>query len=195
MKKLLKATLYIFCGLMVFANVAGCAGTQQVPPVQPVAEAVIETMPEISEKAVKDVAGPVTLASTAVGTGTFCENTDCGVSHKIDSSNWQWKYRNTTGLGYGFFYEVMDKTQKGKGFKVKTGAIVKDEKGNHWVIYLDCERYLDDEVACSEWLLSRGYGLDSDGAEDGGPSGNHLTTRRGAIYRIPNDLYTVAAVG
>ena len=105
---------------------------------------------------------------------TFTENLKCGKS--FSSDGW--------ASGYTFAYEVLDKTSKGKGYKVKTLANV-----NGRMIHLDCERDLPSRDAALAWLLDSGYGIGSDGSETGGASGDHLTVDRGPLYKVPAYLY------
>ena len=111
----------------------------------------------------------------------FCENLGCG--NRFDAtSGWASAYANTTGQGHGFCFEVMYKGAS--NYKVKVLAIVKGE-----AIHLDCNRGLPSQQACIDWLINKGYQLQRDGAEPGGPSGRHLTVDRGPIYRVPEYLY------
>ncbi len=119
----------------------------------------------------------ILVSSTAIAAqGTFTENLPCGKS--FPAKGW--------ASGYTFAYEVLDKTSKGKGYKVKTLANV-DGK----MVHLDCVRNLPSRDAALAWLVDRGYGIGSDGSEDGNgaTSGQHLTVDRGPLYKVPADLY------
>ena len=122
--------------------------------------------------------GVTALLSTAMAAqqqGIFTENLSCGKS--FSANGW--------AKGYTFAYEVLDKTSKGKGYKVKTLANV-----NGYMIHLDCARNLPSRDAALAWLLDKGYGIGSDGSEDDdGASGQHLTIDRGPLYKVPSSLY------
>ncbi len=104
----------------------------------------------------------------------FTEDLSCGES--FATPNWASKYK--------FSFEIMDKTRKGQGYKVKTLANV-----NGRMIHLDCARNLPSRDAAVAWLVDHGYWLGSDGPEPGGASGNHRTVDRGPLYKVPDYLY------
>jgi hypothetical protein len=109
-------------------------------------------------------------------TGQFCVNTGCGNS--FSTPGW-WPN------GATFAYEVLDKTSKGQGYKVKT--LVRQGNTIH---HLDCARNLPSIQACLEWLVGNGYQVVPEGAESPqGGTGVHKTVNKGPIYKIPSYLY------
>ena len=118
--------------------------------------------------------GPSAVGTAnAAASGTFIEKLSCGES--FSASGWG---------NYAFAYEVLDKTDRGHGYKVKTLANV-----NGRMIHLDCARNLPSRDAAISWLVDHGYWLGSDGPEPGGASGNHRTVDRGPLYKVPDYLY------
>ena len=138
------------------------------------------------------VASVCFIAMPASATVSLCESLSCGESHTVLAGSWQVKYYDAkTGVGY--YYEILDKTADGNGYKVKPMAIILLEEHFYGNVYKcfhleGCQRGLNSVDACLQHLQFAGFQLEKDGAEPGGGSGKHKTVMRGPIYRIPDSL-------